>query len=76
VKCQVSDNGSLSSTEVRPGSGLRTIEALARPLGASVQFEIAENGTEATLLGPIKQGRCDGLALTRQGAASLTYGNG
>jgi hypothetical protein len=75
MECRVSDNGSLSSANVRPGSGLGIIETLAPALGVSVQFDFAESGTEATLLVPIEQGRCDGLASTRHGVATLAYGS-
>src|SRR5580698_9491530 len=58
VECRVSDDGSASSEEFRPGSGLKIIEALAGALGAGFRFNFAENGTEAILVFPIEQDCC------------------
>ena len=55
VECRVSDNGSASTADVRPGRGLRIIEALAQALGADFQFDFGEDGSEATLMFPIDQ---------------------
>jgi two-component sensor histidine kinase len=59
VECRVSDNGSASSPEVRPGSGLRIIEALAQSLDAEFQFNFGEEGSEAVLILPIEGDLCD-----------------
>jgi two-component sensor histidine kinase len=58
VECRVSDNGSASRPEVRPGSGLRIIEALAQELDAEFQFNFGENGSEGVLILPIEHDRC------------------
>jgi two-component sensor histidine kinase len=55
VECRVSDNGSASTADVRPGRGLRIIEALAQALGADFQFDVGEDGGEAALTFPIDQ---------------------
>jgi hypothetical protein len=44
-------------------------------LARALQLDFRESDTEATLLAPIEQDRCDRLASTRQGAASLAYGD-
>jgi two-component sensor histidine kinase len=59
VECHVSDNGSASSVDVRPGSGLKIIEALAQELGASFQFNFGEDGSQAVLIIPVEQDRCE-----------------
>src|SRR6266446_6893323 len=59
VECRVSDNGSASTAHVRPGNGLRIIEALAQNLDADFQFKPGENGSESVLILPIEQDRCD-----------------
>ena len=59
VQCRVSDNGSASTAHVRPGSGLRIIEALAQILDADFQFNVGEDGSESVLILPIVQDRCD-----------------
>jgi two-component sensor histidine kinase len=59
VECRVSDNGSASSAEVRRGSGLRIIEALAQELGASFRFNFGEDGSEAILVIPIEPDGCE-----------------
>ncbi len=58
VECRVSDNGSASNPEVRPGSGLRIIEALAQELDAEFQFNFGEDGSEAVIIFPIELDRC------------------
>jgi two-component sensor histidine kinase len=58
VECRVSDNGSAPSVAVRPGSGLKIIEALAQELGASFQFNFGEGGSQAALIIPVEQDRC------------------
>jgi two-component sensor histidine kinase len=58
VECRVSDNGSASTPAVRPGSGLRIIEALAQELDAEFQFNFGEDGSEAVLILPIERDRC------------------
>ncbi|WP_036052315.1 sensor histidine kinase [Bradyrhizobium sp. URHD0069] len=60
IECRVSDNGSASSADVRPGRGLRIIEALAQALGADLQFNFEEDGSRSILMIPIEQDRCDG----------------
>jgi two-component sensor histidine kinase len=59
IECRVSDNGSAPTAEVRPGSGLKIIDALAQDLGANFQFDLAENGSQSVLTIPIEQDRCD-----------------
>ena len=58
VECRVSDNGSGSTAHVRPGSGLRIIEALAQKLDAEFQFNFKEGGSESVLILPIEPNRC------------------
>jgi two-component sensor histidine kinase len=58
VECRVSDNGSGSTAHVRPGSGLKIIEALAQKLDAEFQFNFKEGGSESVLILPIEQDRC------------------
>jgi two-component sensor histidine kinase len=59
VECRVSDNGSASSEEARPGSGLKIIDALAKTLGAGLRFNFAENGSEAIVVFPLEHESCD-----------------
>ena len=59
IECHVSDNGSASSVDVRPGSGLKIIGALAQELGASFQFNSGEDGSHAVLTIPVEQDRCE-----------------
>jgi hypothetical protein len=54
VECRASDNGSASSADVRPGSGLKIIAALAQGLGASFRFNFGEDGSRAVLIIPIE----------------------
>ena len=68
VECRVSDNGSASTAHVRPGSGLRIIEALAQNLDADFQFNFGEDGSESVLIVPIEQVRCDEPTSVRRAA--------
>jgi two-component sensor histidine kinase len=58
VECRVSDNGSASTPGVRPGSGLRIIDALAQKLDAEFQFNLGEAGSEAVIILPIAYDVC------------------
>jgi two-component sensor histidine kinase len=58
VECFVSDNGSASTPEVRPGSGLRIIDALAQKLDADFQFNFGQAGSEAVIILPIDNDVC------------------
>ena len=71
VECRVCDNGSASSTDVRPGSGLRILEALAQAFGADFQFDFGEDGSEAVLSIPIEQICCDEPKLERRASNSV-----
>jgi two-component sensor histidine kinase len=53
IECRVSDDGS-AMADIAPGNGLRIIEALAQPLGASLDFRSGEGGTEFILALPIE----------------------
>jgi two-component sensor histidine kinase len=53
VKCRVSDDGS-AMTAVRPGNGLRIVDALAEKYDATFEFHPSGTGTEAVLLLPIE----------------------
>jgi two-component sensor histidine kinase len=66
VECRVSDNGSASTPEVRPGSGLRIIDALAQKLDAEFQFNLGEAGSEAVIILPLEQDVCRGPASLRR----------
>jgi two-component sensor histidine kinase len=68
VECRVSDNGSASTAHVRPGSGLKIIEALAQNLDANFQFNFGEDGSESVLIVPIEQVRCDEPTSVRRAA--------
>jgi two-component sensor histidine kinase len=59
IECRVSDNGSASTADVRPGSGLKIIDALAQDLGADFQFNLGEDGSESILMIPIERDRCE-----------------
>jgi two-component sensor histidine kinase len=59
VECRVSDNGSASTVHVRPGTGIRIIEALAQRLDADFRFRFGRDGCESVLIFPIEQNRCD-----------------
>jgi two-component sensor histidine kinase len=71
VECRVSDNGSASNTDIRPGSGLRIIEALAQAFGATFQFDFGMDGSKSVLAVPIEQGRCDEPQLVHRAANSI-----
>jgi two-component sensor histidine kinase len=58
VECRVSDNGSASTPDVRPGSGLRIIDALAQKLDAEFQFNLGEVGSEALIILPLERDIC------------------
>jgi two-component sensor histidine kinase len=73
VECRVSDNGSASSTDVRPGSGLRIIEALAQTFGATFQFDFGKDGSKFVLAVPIEQGRCDEPKLVHRAANNVAH---
>ncbi len=73
VECRVSDNGSASTVDVRPGRGRRIIEALAQALGADFQFDVGEDGSEAALMFPIDQDCCDEPKPTRRTATDATH---
>jgi two-component sensor histidine kinase len=53
VECRVSDNGS-AMTDVRPGNGLRIVDALAEKYDATFDLHSGRTGTEAVLLLPIE----------------------
>jgi two-component sensor histidine kinase len=73
VECRVSDNGSASSTDIRPGGGLRIIEALAQAFGATFQFDFGKDGSKSVLAVPIEQGRCDEPILVHRAANSVAH---
>jgi len=73
IECRVSDNGSASTADVRPGSGLRIIEALAQALGADFQFNFGENGSDAVLTLPIELDRCDEPKFVRRAATGAAH---
>jgi two-component sensor histidine kinase len=73
VECRVSDNGSASNTDIRPGSGLRIIEALAQAFGATFQFDFGMDGSKSVLTVPIEQGRCDEPKLVHRAANSIAH---
>jgi two-component sensor histidine kinase len=73
VECRVSDNGSASTAHVRPGSGLRIIEALAQKLDADFQFNFGEDGSESVLIVPIEQVRCDEPTSVRRAAKHAAH---
>jgi two-component sensor histidine kinase len=59
IECRVSDNGSASTANVRPGSGLKIIQALAQDLGADFQFNFGEGGSESVLTIPVERDHGD-----------------
>jgi two-component sensor histidine kinase len=65
VECRVTDNGSASTPDVRPGTGLRIIEALAQKLDAEFQFNLGERGSESVLILPLEADRTDPAPLRR-----------
>src|SRR5260370_3862401 len=54
VECFVSANGSASTSDVRPGTGLRIIHALGQKLDAELQFNLGEAGSQAVIIVPIQ----------------------
>ena len=54
VDCRVSDDGSASSVDARPGSGMKIIGALAQELGASLKMNFGEDGSQAVLIIPVE----------------------
>jgi two-component sensor histidine kinase len=58
VECRVCDNGSASTPDVRPGSGLQIIDALAQKLDAEFQFNLGEAGSEALIILPVERDIC------------------
>jgi two-component sensor histidine kinase len=73
VECRVSDNGSGSTAHVRPGSGLRIIEALAQKLDAEFQFNFKEGGSESVLIVPIEQDQCYDSASIRRAPSHAAH---
>ena len=71
IECRVSDNGSASTADVRPGSGLKIIQALAQDLGADFQFRFGEHGSESVLTIPIEQDRGDEPRSSRRNEDSM-----
>jgi two-component sensor histidine kinase len=53
VECRVSDNGKCDAG-VRPGRGLRIIEALARSLSGTIDIDFGLQGTTAVLMLPLR----------------------
>ncbi len=53
VECRVSDNGRCEAS-IRPGRGLRIIEALARSLGGTIDIDFGPEGTTAVLMLPLR----------------------
>ncbi len=66
VECRVSDNGSASTPDVRPGTGLRIIDALAQKLDAEFQFNLGEAGSQAVIIVPIEHDVCPKPASLRR----------
>jgi two-component sensor histidine kinase len=66
VECRVCDNGSTSLPAVRPGSGLRIIDALAQKLDAEFQFNLGEAGSESVLILPLEHDICVESASVRR----------
>jgi len=73
VECRVSDNGSGSVAAVRPGSGLRIIEALAQALGAEFRFNLGEKGSESVLTFPVDREGCEEPQFVRRGTGSAAH---
>jgi hypothetical protein len=69
----VSDNGSASTAAVRPGSGLKIIQALAQDLGADFQFKFGEHGSESVLTIPIEQDRSDEPRSSRRTEENMVH---
>jgi two-component sensor histidine kinase len=66
VECRLSDNGSASTPDVRPGSGLRIIDALAQKLDAEFHFKFGEAGSEAVIILPVEHDVCPEPASLRR----------
>jgi two-component sensor histidine kinase len=73
IECRVSDNGSASTADVRPGSGLKIINALAQDLGANFQFNLGEDGSQSVLMIPIEQDRCDESMSARRAEDNVVH---
>jgi two-component sensor histidine kinase len=73
VECRVSDNGSGSVAAVRPGSGLRIIEALAQALGAEFRFNIGEKGSESVLTFAVDREGCEEPQFVRRATDSAAH---
>jgi two-component sensor histidine kinase len=54
VECRISDDGSASRSDVRPGTGLRIVQALAQALGADFRFHLGDNGSTSRLVFPLR----------------------
>jgi two-component sensor histidine kinase len=73
VECRVSDNGSASAADVRPGSGLRIIEALAQALGADFRFDLGAHGSESVLTFPVDVDSCEEPKVVRSAADNAAH---
>jgi hypothetical protein len=69
----VSDNGSASTANVRPGSGLKIIQALAQDLDADFQFKFGEGGSESVLTIPVERDLCDEPKSARQAKDNVVH---
>src|SRR5260370_3997367 len=56
VECFVSDNGSASTPDVRPGTGLRIIHALGQKLAPEFPFNLGEARRQSVITVPIDAG--------------------
>lgn len=59
AECRVSNNGLASTADVTPGSGLKIVEALAKALGATFDFDFGQDGTASILVFAIDPGCYD-----------------
>ena len=66
IECRVSDNGAASSGDLRPGSGLRIIKALAESLGADCEFDYGDAGSVAVLMIPVEPDGCNERGYSRR----------
>jgi two-component sensor histidine kinase len=73
VECIVSDDGSASVADVRPGSGMGIIDALAQALGADFRFTIGEDGSESVLTFPVDQEGCAEPKFARRAADEAAH---
>jgi two-component sensor histidine kinase len=71
VECRVSDNGS-ATTDVRPGNGLRIVDALAAMYDATFDLYPSGGGIETVLLLPIEAIRFDRPGIAGRFAAGNT----